>query len=318
MKYNSTIVTTFLLFGGLTIQSATAQIIYSDIPDQKVCAGICFCHGGTGGGGCVIFYDRSYLLDLDNEGGADFKISATAQSFWGTLMGLQLRMIPLNGNKINASTYLPYALRKNAIIGSASVWSGDSSIFVSLCFPIPNFFECSEDTLSDWRSRNGKEAYLGVKIIKNNQTHYGWVRLYVFYNTSRVDCIIKDFAYEQSPNQPIKAGITGSGGSHGHGNNYIAASDVISEQSTDAEELKIFPNPVQSITTISFRLEKSETVSLNIYDITGQLVKTVVEKQFEKGVHNLQLDATAINTGIYFLRMQTGSNIQTRKLVIVK
>ena len=315
MKYNSTIVSFFLLFGGFTIQSATAQIVYTDIPDQKLCAGNCFCGGGIAGGSCNTIYEQSYLLDFDNQAGVDLKIYATAGFFWGSVLGLHLKAIPLNGNEINASTYLPYALRKNSVIGPASDWSGDSSIFVSFCFPNP-FIGCLEDTITEWTS--GKEAYLGVKILKNNKTHYGWVRLYVNYSTTRVYCIIKDFAYQQSPDQTIKAGITGSGGGHGHGTNSISASDVLPGHSADADELKIFPIPVQSISTITFKLKKSKTVRMNIYDMTGQLVKTVVEKHFEKGIHNQQLDATAINAGIYFLLMQTGSHIQTRKLVIVK
>ena len=314
MKSNSAIFTTILVLG-LIVQRATSQIVYTDIPDQKVCAGNCFCGGGNGGGSCNMISEQSLLLDLDNQAGADFKFSATAEFFWGVI-GLHLQVIPLNGNGVNANIYLPRALRKNAIVGSASDWSGDSSIFVSLC--LSTILGCSEDTISEWVS--GKEAYLGVKIIKNNQTHYGWVRLYVSYGSSpsRAYFIIKDYAYETNPDKPIKAGITGSGGGHGHGNSPNSNSDVIPEQNTDADELTVFPNPVQSYTTISFKLEKSETVRLIIYDITGQLIKTVAEKQFDKGVHIQQLDATAINAGIYFLRIQTGSNIQTRKLVIVK
>ena len=314
MNYNSTIVSAFLLFGGLTMQRATAQIVYTDIPDQKVCAGSCAC-GVTGF--CTIFYDQSYLLDLDNAGGADFKFLATAHPFWGT-PELRLKVIPLNGGEINANIYLPYALRKNKLIGPTSGWSDDSCTIVSLC--ISNLFGCLEDTISEWRS--GEEAYLGVKIIKNSRTHYGWVRLYVNYSASRVYCIIKDYAYQQSPDQVIKAGIIGSGGGHGNnngnGNNSISTVDVIPDQRTNADEISVFPNPVQSTSIISFRLENTETVRLNIYDMNGQLLKKVVERQFGKGVHTLQFDANGINSGIYFLRMQTGSCNQIRKLVIAK
>ena len=299
---------TLMMISFLFAGSGYSQIIYTNIPDQKICAGNCFCGGGNGGGSCNMIYEQSYSLDLDNQAGADFKISATAEFFWGVI-GLHLKVIPLNGNEVNANIYLPYALRKNIVIASSSDWSGDSCTFVSLC--MSNWFGCLEDTISEWTS--GKEAYLGVKIIKNNKTHYGWVRLYIYYTPTVAYCLIKDFAYQQSPDQAIKAGITVSRGGHG-----ISSSDIISEQSTDADELKVFPNPVQSATTISFKLEKSETVRLNIYDMTGQLVRTVVEKQFEKGVHSQQLDVTDIDAGIYFLRMQTGSHLQTRKLVVVK
>jgi hypothetical protein len=296
------------------MQRATAQIVYTDISDQKVCAGSCAC-GVTGF--CTIFYDQSYLLDLDNAGGADFKFSATAHPFWGT-PELRLKVIPLNGSEINANIYLPYVLRKNKVIGPTSSWSDDTCTFVSLC--ISNLFGCVEDTISEWRS--GEEAYLGVKIIKNSRAHYGWVRLYLNYSASRVYCIIKDYAYQQTPDQVIKAGITGSGGGQGHGNgngnNSISTSEVIPDLNTDTYKIRVFPNPAYSVTTISFKLEKSETVRLHVYDITGQLVKTIVEKQFEKGLHSLQLNATDISAGTYFLRLQTGSLIQTSKLVFVK
>lgn len=192
-----------VLFGLLMVQTAAAQIMYTNIADERLCAGSCT-RSVTGLGG--ISLGRSYLLDLDNQDGADFDISATAQGIWGSLISLHLKVMPLNSNEVNAIHGLPYALRKNSVIGDASGWSGDSCTFLSLC--LTNFFGCTEDTLSDWRS--GKEAYLGVRLLKNNQLHYGWVRLVVNYSTTQVTCTIKDFAYEKNPGQPIKAGIMSS------------------------------------------------------------------------------------------------------------
>jgi hypothetical protein len=188
-----------VFFGILMIPAATAQIIYTNITDVKLCAGSCT-RSVTGLGG--ISPGSSYFLDLDSQDGADFKISAIGQGIWGSLISLHLKVIPLNGNKINAIHRLPLALRKNSVISNASDWSGDSCTFLTLC--LANVFGCSEDTISEWKS--GKEAYLGVSILKNDIPHYGWVRLVLTYNASQVTCTIRDYAYQDSPDQPIKAG----------------------------------------------------------------------------------------------------------------
>lgn len=68
---------------------------------------------------------------------------------------------------------------------------------------------------------------------------------------------------------------------------------------------------------ISFSLDKPEKISVKIFDMTGRLVKTLADKSFEQGVHELQWDAAGVNAGIYIVQLITGSYRETKKISVV-
>jgi hypothetical protein len=83
------------------------------------------------------------------------------------------------------------------------------------------------------------------------------------------------------------------------------------------------PNPFNPSTTIRFALAADSRVSLGIYDVTGKLVRTLVDEPREVGVHALTWDGTdgngaAVSSGIYFYRLDAGDFTQTRKMVLLK
>ena len=82
--------------------------------------------------------------------------------------------------------------------------------------------------------------------------------------------------------------------------------------------LKIFPNPVSSTAQISFSVSEPGEVSLDLYDITGRLVTKLADRNYIEGNYQINLVTKNLNSGIYILRMQTSSEIQTRKLIVVK
>ncbi|MEP7170917.1 MAG: T9SS type A sorting domain-containing protein, partial [Bacteroidota bacterium] len=93
---------------------------------------------------------------------------------------------------------------------------------------------------------------------------------------------------------------------------------------TDNESyIDIYPNPVSNSATISFSLEQSEKVSVNIFDLTGRLVKTLVDATLPEGANQLKWNATDengnnINTGIYFLRFETPYYSESKKISVTK
>ena len=89
-------------------------------------------------------------------------------------------------------------------------------------------------------------------------------------------------------------------------------------ENISGSELKISPNPIANSTSISFSLNQSENISLNIFDINGRLVETLADKIFEAGEHQTLFNAENFNSGIYFLKMQAGEFSRTEKLIIVK
>jgi len=79
-----------------------------------------------------------------------------------------------------------------------------------------------------------------------------------------------------------------------------------------------FPNPFNPSTKISFQLPNNEFVTLKIYDVVGQEVKTLVNSKMEKGKYDIDFNASQLSSGIYFYRIQAGKFIDTKKLILIK
>jgi flagellar hook assembly protein FlgD len=82
--------------------------------------------------------------------------------------------------------------------------------------------------------------------------------------------------------------------------------------------VSVYSNPASKSTTISFSLQQSENISINIFDVTGQLVKTFVDQIFEKGEHSLEWNTVGIHEGVYSVQLQSSTISQMEKLVVTK
>lgn len=79
-----------------------------------------------------------------------------------------------------------------------------------------------------------------------------------------------------------------------------------------------YPNPFNAATTIAFELPEPGMVRLELYNLLGQRVAVIGEGLFEAGRHQVVLDASQLPSGVYLYRLQAGSFVQTRKLMLVK
>lgn len=79
-----------------------------------------------------------------------------------------------------------------------------------------------------------------------------------------------------------------------------------------------YPNPFNPTTSISFYLPKSEHVTLNVYDITGRLVSTLLTGKMDLGEHSISFDAKNLSSGIYFYTIKAGEFQSTRKMTLIK
>jgi hypothetical protein len=78
------------------------------------------------------------------------------------------------------------------------------------------------------------------------------------------------------------------------------------------------PNPFNPSTTIRFSLPRHSHVKLRVYDVSGRLVTTLVDRGMMAGVHSVVWNASGLATGVYLYRIQAGGFVQTRKLVLLK
>jgi photosystem II stability/assembly factor-like uncharacterized protein len=84
-----------------------------------------------------------------------------------------------------------------------------------------------------------------------------------------------------------------------------------------------YPNPFNPVTTISFSLKEREKVTLSIYNIKGQKVRTLISEDMKEGNHSLIWNGTSdngstVSSGIYFYKLDTDSYSATRKMVMMK
>jgi hypothetical protein len=89
-----------------------------------------------------------------------------------------------------------------------------------------------------------------------------------------------------------------------------------------------YPNPFNPTTTIKYSIPSLETlhatspqlisVQLNIYDVLGKKVATLVNKQQKAGNYKITFNAGNLSNGIYFYRLQSGNFTDTKKLMLVQ
>jgi hypothetical protein len=84
-----------------------------------------------------------------------------------------------------------------------------------------------------------------------------------------------------------------------------------------------YPNPFNPETTISYSVGKTGNVTLEVYNILGQKVRTLVNETINKGAHSVVWNGKddagkAVASGVYFYSMQNGTYIQTNKMILMK
>jgi hypothetical protein len=79
-----------------------------------------------------------------------------------------------------------------------------------------------------------------------------------------------------------------------------------------------YPNPFNASTIIKFSLPHEANVSLEVYDILGRKVVSLVEAKLAAGSHEVTWSAADLPSGLYFYRLKAGDFTQTRKMMLVK
>ncbi|MBS1493680.1 MAG: DUF1501 domain-containing protein [Bacteroidetes bacterium] len=82
-----------------------------------------------------------------------------------------------------------------------------------------------------------------------------------------------------------------------------------------------FPNPFNPATRISFTIKKESYVTLKVYNSSGKEVETLVNGYKKSGVHSVTFDTTGksgISSGVYFYKLISDNNIETKKMILIK
>jgi photosystem II stability/assembly factor-like uncharacterized protein len=79
-----------------------------------------------------------------------------------------------------------------------------------------------------------------------------------------------------------------------------------------------YPNPFNPVTTIRFEIAAASDVTVDIYDITGRLVRTLVNEYKQAGRYDLLMDASDLSSGLYIYKLRAGTFTDSKKMMLIK
>lgn len=79
-----------------------------------------------------------------------------------------------------------------------------------------------------------------------------------------------------------------------------------------------YPNPFNGVTQIVFGIRKKAHYSMKVYDAAGKLMEVVFNQNLEPGEYRTDFQADRLSSGVYFYRLESGSEVITKKFVLLK
>ena len=92
----------------------------------------------------------------------------------------------------------------------------------------------------------------------------------------------------------------------------------IDQQQKNDLKFSVSPNPVSKTAMIGYEIINSGKVIITLFDIKGQLVKTIADENQSAGSHSVLLDKSGLTAGNYFLKITTADQNETKKIVITE
>jgi len=98
-----------------------------------------------------------------------------------------------------------------------------------------------------------------------------------------------------------------------------AVNDHVTSMPKKFQLFSAYPNPFNPTTNVEYTLNTAGFVSLKIYNVIGQVVKTVINNVNQSpSTYRINVDMSGFNSGVYFVVLQQGANIQTQKMMLLK
>jgi hypothetical protein len=82
--------------------------------------------------------------------------------------------------------------------------------------------------------------------------------------------------------------------------------------------LQNYPNPFNPTTTINYNIAKETNVKLEVFDVLGRHVQTLVNQKQTAGRYNVEFNASKLTSGVYIYRLEAGSYYFVKKLLLMK
>jgi flagellar hook assembly protein FlgD len=103
-------------------------------------------------------------------------------------------------------------------------------------------------------------------------------------------------------------------------------SDISNENNTIITEFRLsqnYPNPFNPTTTINFTIPHKAKVILEIYNVLGQKIRTMINANLDRGLHEAQWNSkndagNLLGSGVYFYRIKAGKYVAAKKMILLK
>jgi len=109
--------------------------------------------------------------------------------------------------------------------------------------------------------------------------------------------------------------------SYGGGTLKIPVTLVPMKESTIPQKFFVeqnYPNPFNPSTTISYGIPRTAFVTVKVFNVLGQEVKTLFSGYQSTGVYTLSFNASDLSSGVYLYRIQAGASVDIKRMVLVK
>jgi hypothetical protein len=98
-------------------------------------------------------------------------------------------------------------------------------------------------------------------------------------------------------------------------------SEVVNVEISSPKEFSLsqnYPNPFNPATTIKFSIPAAGKVTLNVFNVLGEKVVSLVDEVKDSGSYEINFDASKLPSGTYLYQLRSGNFIETKKMVLLK
>lgn len=113
-------------------------------------------------------------------------------------------------------------------------------------------------------------------------------------------------------------GVPNSGSGNNTTYHYFGTATAIDESEKNRFNFSVSPNPVSKTAEIKYEIQVQENIKISLFDVKGQLIKTIVDENQSKGEHVVTFDRSTLSAGNYFITISNTSGTETKKIVIVE
>jgi len=162
--------------------------------------------------------------------------------------------------------------------------------------------------LSDWQTASGFDSL----SFNQNVEFAGTADLHLMNQSVKAGIPLSEFLTD------IDGDLRDSVSTNIGADEYTDPSEIANIPSSSDLKLACYPNPFNPATTISYQLSSISEVRLMVYNAKGEMVKLMDNGMQNAGKHSVSFDATGLNSGVYFYKLEAGGNSAVNKVILIK